>query len=944
MTRRIRRPGFAGLCRAWPARIAGLLLLALWMTLPARAANILFVVSADPANPGDAAIAARLAFALGHSVTYYAAADSSYIARARLRDAATTNPYDLVIVSESISSASVGDAFRNLGKPVIVMESALFDDMAMTGAAAGDLGQTTLQTQIEVLPSAHPLAAGLSGPVTVYSSNLSVGWGRTLGSGAIRVATAMNAPTNCAIFAYDAGAPMAGLNAPARRVGFFLFGFATQAVEVPYAMDAYTLLDAAVSWALEPASLQGPTVTITYPGSGMAFAANANISIQAQAQDAGGSVASVDFYAQSAATNRWLGQAVSAPFSFAWNQAPEGNYILMAVATDNDGLTMNSPSVEITVGAPPKPALFIVNNLVLGSGDAAVSNILHAMGIEVITKLASASSSADAEDKLLVLVSGTVSSGDVLAKFHDAAVPVITWEPFILDDMGMCGLEANVQYGTTNAQTQVVIANAGHPLAAGLAAGPHAVVAAPETFMWGDVSANPSAIAIAHLVDDPAKSVIFGYETGVQLSDGTSALARRVAVFMLDMAAASFTPEGRHLFEAAVNWAINRTSPTVRITSPAPDAAFPAGANIAIQCQAEDANGSVTNVQFYATSLKGTIWVGEDSATPFEIVWPSVAEGRYSLAAVARDNDGLQTGSAPVNIVVGTPPEPLWILFVVNAATPNVPDTAVRDHLASLGNTVTTRAATSASGIPALRDHATTNDYDLIIVSESISSGNVGNAFRDLAKPVIANESFIFDDMALTGTVTTNDFGIFTYIGLQTNITIIDAAHPLAAGLSGDVPVYVTPTSGCYGRTVGAGAILVATMVDHPEHYTLFAYDAGAQMVGMAAPARRVGMFVFSAGTVVPYTPNVYALLEAAVNWAVGREPIPAPALEIGLAGGSIRISWPESAAGFQLESTGSLPNDGPWTTVGELPVAQDGRNVVTLPLGASNAFFRLRK
>ena len=43
----------------------------------------------------------------------------------------------------------------------------------------------------------------------------------------------------------------------------------------------------------------------------------------------------------------------------------------------------------------------------------------------------------DASGKDLVIVSHTVSSGDILGMFRDVAVPVITWEDGIFDDMGL---------------------------------------------------------------------------------------------------------------------------------------------------------------------------------------------------------------------------------------------------------------------------------------------------------------------------------------------------------------------------------------------------------------------------------------------------------------------------------------------------------------------------
>ena len=58
--------------------------------------------------------------------------------------------------------------------------------------------------------------------------------------------------------------------------------------------------------------------------------------------------------------------------------------------------------------------------------------------------------------------------------------------------------------------------------------------------------------------------------------------------------------------------------------------------------------------------------------------------------------------------------------------------------------------------------------------------------------------------------------------------------------------------------------------------------------------------------------------------------------------GNAFRIAWPNSATGFSLQSTASLP--GGWTDVG-LPALDDGTDyVVTDTLGNGARFYRLRK
>ncbi len=84
------------------------------------------------------------------------------------------------------------------------------------------------------------------------------------------------------------------------------------------------------------------------------------------------------------------------------------------------------------------------------------------------------------------------------------------------------------------------------------------------------------------------------------------------------------------------------------------------GKTIAIEATASDADGSVTNVQFFS----GNTLLGEDATAPYSFVWTGVTPGAYALKAVATDDDGLSTTSAVVNVTmtlvapVGQPHQP----------------------------------------------------------------------------------------------------------------------------------------------------------------------------------------------------------------------------------------------------------------------------------------------
>jgi hypothetical protein len=90
---------------------------------------------------------------------------------------------------------------------------------------------------------------------------------------------------------------------------------------------------------------QPPTVSLTSPANGATFTSPATISVAANASDSDGTVAKVDFYANSTL----LGTSTNAPYGITWSSVPAGTYSLTAVATDNDGAATTSAAVSITV-------------------------------------------------------------------------------------------------------------------------------------------------------------------------------------------------------------------------------------------------------------------------------------------------------------------------------------------------------------------------------------------------------------------------------------------------------------------------------------------------------------------------------------------------------------------------------------------------------------------
>ena len=92
--------------------------------------------------------------------------------------------------------------------------------------------------------------------------------------------------------------------------------------------------------------------------------------------------------------------------------------------------------------------------------------------------------------------------------------------------------------------------------------------------------------------------------------------------------------------------------PTVGITNPVYASLLDAGAAIAIGAAVTNGTGQVTNVNF---SVDAQV-IGQAGAAPFAVIWTNPPAGPHTLTAVALDNNGLSSTSAPVAVTVGSPP------------------------------------------------------------------------------------------------------------------------------------------------------------------------------------------------------------------------------------------------------------------------------------------------
>jgi hypothetical protein len=134
--------------------------------------------------------------------------------------------------------------FRTVAVPVVIWEPDSFLDMGMT-SKGNTSGKDNGQTQVGIINPGHPLAANMSGSVTVMTASSTFSWGKP-NANAATIATQPNDATRSVIFAYESGSTMPGLVAPARRVALFLSDTTPAAVND----NGWALFDAAIRWAV----------------------------------------------------------------------------------------------------------------------------------------------------------------------------------------------------------------------------------------------------------------------------------------------------------------------------------------------------------------------------------------------------------------------------------------------------------------------------------------------------------------------------------------------------------------------------------------------------------------------------------------------------------------------------------------------------------------------
>jgi len=567
-----------------------------------------------------------------------------------------------------------------------------------------------------------------------------------------------------------------------------------------------------------------PTVSVIEPTDGATVPAGSDITVTADASGdtaADLNVVRVEF----TANGNVIGEATESPWTVTWANAQDGVYAIQATATDEIGVSTVSASIVVEVGTPPPQGLLVVGNIDLNPSDAGVKARIEAMGWQVTAVQAAASVTADASGKDLVVVSSTVGSGDVNTKFRDVPVPVIQWEQALQDDFLMTLDTDGTDRGTAADQTEGNIVDADHPLAGGLSLGTKTLGTALESFSWG--VPGTEAVVIATLVDDATHAIVYAYDTGSTLIDGTTpAPAPRVMFLWGDNGYATATDDALTLFDAAVVWAsgiepVVKTSATIawvsfHSASDTPsDAAAAAGFTMAPDVAYTDlltADGhQVTRV-----ITSGTPETALLNAFDLVIISRSVPSGDYQDAAEAaawhgvtspaivmggyllrNSRLGFTTGTTipdtagPISLTVTDPSHPVFAGIELDAANTMVNTYAdVVDFSGTVQRGISVNTDPVAGGGTVLATVATTTDPAVagMIIGEWPAGSTMGNGGAD----VLGSDRLVF----LTGSreasgLTSEGSGIYDLSADGAQL-FRNAVHYMAGTVPGEAGPVIT--------------------------------------------------------------------------------------------------------------------------------------------------------
>jgi hypothetical protein len=384
-----------------------------------------------------------------------------------------------------------------------------------------------------------------------------------------------------------------------------------------------------------------PAVTLTSPANSSHYQQPSSITVTADAQDTDGTVTRVDAFAGSTL----IGSVSSSPFTIVWANAPAGQYVITAVATDDAGATTTSPGVSITIDPPSAPNQ--PPQVALTSPDATAAFTAPAM-----MALAADASDPDNAIARVEFFADAASIGIVETSPYRT-----TWADVPAGHYALTAVATDVSgAATTSAPVNVTV---GEGTADNLP--PQVNVTSPMPSATFTAPASLSIRATATDPDNAVAQVEFranGSSLGIATAEPYQIVWPNVIAGQYSLTATATDVSGASTTSAAVQILVTNIPPPpnqppqVTLTSPTTATAFTAPATVALAANATDPDNAIARVEFFA----GATSLGVITAPPYQMTWSNAPAGQYALSAVATDTSSASTISSPVTITIAAAP------------------------------------------------------------------------------------------------------------------------------------------------------------------------------------------------------------------------------------------------------------------------------------------------
>jgi hypothetical protein len=241
-----------------------------------------------------------------------------------------------------------------------------------------------------------------------------------------------------------------------------------------------------------------------------------------------------------------------------------------------------------------------------------------------------------------------------------------------------------------------------------------------------------------------------------------------------------------------------------------------------------------------------------------------------------------------------------------------------------------TADGTLNTGATALRNILSDEGYSVVVraLSEPEDYAGIDVVVMSYGNPGGDNGKYVHPPVGIVGVDTWRPIGMGTNLGFENNtnlVEVIDAANPLAAGVTGTFNAYVSPAYITWETNLSANPDIVVTRPSQPTQVVVFAYEAGSTMVTRYATTRHVALGYHMDGFANGISSKARAQLLAAVAWAkdsayVAPQADPPPAAPSNLtttAGDTqISLSWSIVADADSYSVKRSTTSGGPYTLI----------------------------